>query len=338
MESCIYRGPRAAPALRAASSTPSATGCSCSTSISTSSTRCSAVAGCGRSRRRNLAAWHREDYLGDAARAAATRPCATRVEEATGRRPTGPIRLLTHLRYFGYGVQPGQLLLLLRRRWPHRRGDRRRDHEHAVERAPRLRARSRCRRDRDRRCAALPIRQDVPRLAVHGDGPRYDWRFGTPGPRLAVHMENRHDGERWFDATLSTGAPRARPAPSWRRRSLASVHDRQGDRRHLLAGAPPLAEARTVPRAPEAPRSPRRRRSMTTTTTGSLTRSHDVLARRSTARPARRGGLRARARTQAGARPARGAPGRPRRDRGRARGEVTRFGARRRLSSRHASG
>jgi DUF1365 family protein len=30
----------------------------------------------------------------------------------------------------------------------------------------------------------------------------YDWRFSTPGPRLAVHMENRLSGEPLFDATL----------------------------------------------------------------------------------------------------------------------------------------
>ena len=33
-------------------------------------------------------------------------------------RPAGPIRLLTHLRYFGLRVQSGELLLLLRRGRP----------------------------------------------------------------------------------------------------------------------------------------------------------------------------------------------------------------------------
>ena len=31
----------------------------------------------------------------------------------------------------------------------------------------------------------------------------YGWRFGCPGERLWVHMENRQDGERVFEATLS---------------------------------------------------------------------------------------------------------------------------------------
>jgi hypothetical protein len=31
----------------------------------------------------------------------------------------------------------------------------------------------------------------------------YDWRFSRPGRRLAVHMENRRDGAKLFDATLA---------------------------------------------------------------------------------------------------------------------------------------
>ena len=42
------------------------------------------------------------------------RRCATQVARRTGERPTGPIRLLTHPRYWGYVLQPGQFLLRLR--------------------------------------------------------------------------------------------------------------------------------------------------------------------------------------------------------------------------------
>jgi DUF1365 family protein len=31
----------------------------------------------------------------------------------------------------------------------------------------------------------------------------YRWRFGEPGTRLEVHMENHEGGERLFDATLA---------------------------------------------------------------------------------------------------------------------------------------
>jgi uncharacterized protein len=46
---------------------------------------------------------------------------------------------------------------------------------------------------------------------------RYDWRVGEPGTTLSVHIENREQGERVFDATLSL----ARRALT--RDSLASV-------------------------------------------------------------------------------------------------------------------
>lgn len=56
-------------------------------------------------RRPALAWFRRADYLGDPAVPldAAVRDL---VRERTGARPTGPIRLLTHLRYFGYAQNP----------------------------------------------------------------------------------------------------------------------------------------------------------------------------------------------------------------------------------------
>ncbi|HKL78239.1 MAG TPA: DUF1365 family protein, partial [Gammaproteobacteria bacterium] len=55
--------------------------------------------------RPNLAAFRREDHLGpqDVPLDQAVRDL---VAERTGRRPVGAIRLLTHLRYFGYGMNP----------------------------------------------------------------------------------------------------------------------------------------------------------------------------------------------------------------------------------------
>jgi len=55
--------------------------------------------------RRNLAEFRRSDYLGPAAKPLgdAVRDCVART---TGRRPTGPIRLLTHLRYAGHSFNP----------------------------------------------------------------------------------------------------------------------------------------------------------------------------------------------------------------------------------------
>ena len=52
-----------------------------------------------------LARFRREDHLGDASLPLSH--CVRElVEQHTGRRPRGPIRLLTQLRYFGYGFNP----------------------------------------------------------------------------------------------------------------------------------------------------------------------------------------------------------------------------------------
>jgi DUF1365 family protein len=55
--------------------------------------------------RRNVAEFRRSDYLGnpDMALSSAVRE---RVRSETGRAPAGPIRLLTHLRYFGHCFNP----------------------------------------------------------------------------------------------------------------------------------------------------------------------------------------------------------------------------------------
>lgn len=55
--------------------------------------------------RRNLAEFRRGDYLGPAALPLAE-AVRQRVERHTGRRPLGPVRLLTHLRYAGYLFNP----------------------------------------------------------------------------------------------------------------------------------------------------------------------------------------------------------------------------------------
>ena len=53
----------------------------------------------------NVATFRRRDHFGDPA-VSLDETVRTLVESRTGRRPTGPIRLLTHLRYFGYCFNP----------------------------------------------------------------------------------------------------------------------------------------------------------------------------------------------------------------------------------------
>lgn len=140
-------------------------------------------------------AWFRRaDYLGDP-----TVPLAdavrTLVAERTGRRPDGPIRLLTHLRYWGYIQNPVSFYYcfdatdtavetivaeVTNTPWNER-------HAYVVRHAP-----GGTSFDKAFHVSPfLPMEQ------------RYDWRFSTPGERLHVHMKNHREGVRTFDATLA---------------------------------------------------------------------------------------------------------------------------------------
>lgn len=152
-------------------------------------------------RRRNLAQFRRSDYLAphDVPLADAVRE---RVEQATGRRPTGPVRLLTHLRYAGYVFNPVSfyygfaadgttlafvLAEITNTPWAQR-------HAYVLDVA-----------DAQRHGRALHW-SFTKAFHVSPFQPMecaYDWRFTTPGEDLRVQMNLLRGGARTFDATLS---------------------------------------------------------------------------------------------------------------------------------------
>lgn len=159
-------------------------------------------------RRMALARFRREDHLGDAAVPldAAVRDL---VAERTGRRPEGPIRLLTHLAYFGYGFNPVsfyycfdaadsrvQTIVAEVNNTPW--GE---QHCYVLDQAnaPRKGALARHQFDKDFHVSPFMPMQIG-----------YDWMFGDPGEELLVHMilNSRPDAaggagrEKLFDATL----------------------------------------------------------------------------------------------------------------------------------------
>ena len=150
--------------------------------------------------RRNLAEFRRSDYLGDP-----ERPLGDAVRDRAagelGRRPQGPIRLLTHLRYAGLSFNPVSFYYcyaadgvaldcivaeITNTPW------------------------------KERHAYVLPVAA----ASTHGralhwsfekqfhvspfvDMARdYDWRFTAPGEHLHVHMDVMREGEREFDASL----------------------------------------------------------------------------------------------------------------------------------------
>ncbi len=166
-------------------------------------------------RRPNLAWWRRADYLGDPATPLddAVRQC---VAAKTGVRPTGPIRLLTHLRYGGHCFNPVSFYYcfdaagetvetivaeITNTPWKER-------HRYVLPAAKSLEPGPKLRWRFGKEFHVSPF------MAMDHE---YDWRFSPPGPTLTVHMENQRADGKHFDATLTA---RARPITS---RELARV-------------------------------------------------------------------------------------------------------------------
>jgi DUF1365 family protein len=149
---------------------------------------------------RNLAEFRRSDYHGDPATPLADAVRAT-VRAATGRAPAGPIRLLTHARYFGHSFNPVSFYYCFAAD-----GVTLDTIVAEITNTP----------WQERHAYVLPVAEATPRgIALEWDFAKrfhvspfqpmqrdYRWRFETPGPSLRVHMDSIKDGTPDFDATL----------------------------------------------------------------------------------------------------------------------------------------
>ncbi|HTU66867.1 MAG TPA: DUF1365 domain-containing protein [Steroidobacteraceae bacterium] len=163
-------------------------------------------------RRPALARFERTDFLGPP-----EVPLDTAVRDLvaarTGARPAGPIRLLTHLRFFGYSFNPVSFYYVF---------------DAADEHVETIVAEITNTPWKERHAYVLPVAGAKPG-AAHPAGARawrfefdkefhvspflpmdmhYRWNFGAPAAGLHVHMENRAagdgpDAEPLFDATLN---------------------------------------------------------------------------------------------------------------------------------------
>jgi hypothetical protein len=151
--------------------------------------------------RRNLAQFRRRDYFGDPA-IPLGQALRDHVEAELGRRPTGPIRLLTHGRYFGVTMNPVSfyygfnedgktldwvLAEITNTPWGER-------HAYLMTAA-----------DAERHGRALHWRFDKqfhvsPFIAMDRG---YRWAFTPPAADLHVQMDVLAGSEREFDATLT---------------------------------------------------------------------------------------------------------------------------------------
>jgi hypothetical protein len=156
--------------------------------------------------RANLATFRRADHLGPASESLDESVRAL-VASETGRRPTGPIRLLTHLRYFGYCFNPVSFYYCF---------------DAADTGVEVIVAEVNNTPWGERHCYVLPVAavqadasaQRAPNWRWQFDKQfhvspfmpmdmQYDWRFDAPGRSLGVYMAAARAGARIFDATLA---------------------------------------------------------------------------------------------------------------------------------------
>ena len=123
------------------------------------------------------------------------------VENSTGNRPTGPIRLLTHLRYFGYVFNPVSFYYCFNKDdtrvetivaevnntpWGER-------HLYVLPDKDNIAEGRHMQFNREKQFHVSPF------MPMDID---YDWVFSVPDKTLSVHMKNYRTEEKIFDATL----------------------------------------------------------------------------------------------------------------------------------------
>ena len=154
----------------------------------------------------NIASFRRRDHLGDKKLPLDT-SLRDHIETETGRRPEGPIRLLTHLSYFGFRFNPVSFYYCFDK------DDTKLEFIVAeVNNTPWGEQYCYVLDSRDNQSGAekpdggLHRYFENKRFHVSPFMPmdmQYDWRFSTPGKTLSVHMENHQHDEKVFDATLN---------------------------------------------------------------------------------------------------------------------------------------
>jgi DUF1365 family protein len=145
--------------------------------------------------------FRRKDYLGDPTVSLKTAVCQ-RIERETGHLPSGPIRVLSHLRHFGFSFNPVSFYYCF---------------DSTDSFVETIVAEITNTPWNERHAYVLPQHQSL----IHSEGLRfrfgkvfhvspfmpmnlqYDWVFGSPGQCLMVHMKNMNHDRTMFDARLT---------------------------------------------------------------------------------------------------------------------------------------
>jgi len=144
-----------------------------------------------------LASFKRKDYIGDPS-ITIKQAVNNLVKQETGNLPQGPIRVLTHLRYFGYVFNPVTFYYCF-----DKTGNNVETIVAEITNTP----------WKERHSYVLSNNSENIKLRFQFDkifhvspfmhmNMQYDWRFTKPASSLNVHMINHDDNKKVFDATL----------------------------------------------------------------------------------------------------------------------------------------
>jgi DUF1365 family protein len=150
----------------------------------------------------NIASFMRQDHLGDLG-IPLERAVRDVVEARTGKRPKGSVRMLTHLRYFGYCFNPVSFYYCF-----DENGARVETLVAEVHNTPWLEEHAYVFDDRDNQHPAKDWRRYLFDKKFHVSpfmdmNINYEWNFKMPGPTINAHINNFRKGEKIFDATLT---------------------------------------------------------------------------------------------------------------------------------------
>ncbi len=144
-----------------------------------------------------LARFKRSDHIGDP-ELALDQVIRDQVAAETGERPSGPVRMLTNLRYFGHCFNPVTFFYCF---------DRSAERVEAVlaqvNNTPWGESYSYVIEANGERVIKASLRKDFHVSPLMGMDHVYEWRTTVPGDDVQVHIESHKDGGRAFDATLS---------------------------------------------------------------------------------------------------------------------------------------
>jgi DUF1365 family protein len=151
--------------------------------------------------RRNVISFRNEDHLDGSAAPLAPR-VRDLVERRTGRRPAGPVRLLTYPRYFGYVFNPVSFFYCF-----DESGARVETVVAEVNNTP-WGERHHYVLDPSRDEGGSPshrwrFAKQFHVSPFHGMDSQYDWRFVDPADQLVVHMDCLREGRVFFDSTMT---------------------------------------------------------------------------------------------------------------------------------------